>query len=449
MACDPPAPPPHRPITPAPSHAEDATPAPAAADEQPGVAVEIPETDPLFAYLQSAPGPVDLARLDSSRPPSTTARGRRGARRPARDPGRADRDPQSGPATLRAGVLLGRSPAPRDPRGAGRPRHPGRPAGPRAGRTRPRSGSASPRSCEIAPLIQQQFLPHELPNLPEWQVAAYYGPARAVGGDFYDFIELADGRIGIVVGDVTDKGVPAALVMARTHSSSGPRRPGCLTRRGPRAGQRPARRPRCRRRCSSPACTWSSTRDRSGAFANAGHNLPYVRTDDGVVEIRATGMPLGLMPGIRYEENEADIGPGDSVLLYSDGLIEAHDPAGEMYGFPRLNGDMASELAGSELLDELLERLHAFTGRGWEQEDDITIVALRRSAGSGRRHDAGPTEDSDPARRRDRGPRRVRAPRRVRQRARRDGAGRRGRRPGGPARRPASSASRPRSARPR
>jgi anti-sigma regulatory factor (Ser/Thr protein kinase) len=118
-------------------------------------------------------------------------------------------------------------------------------------------------------------------------------------------------------------------------------------------------------------------------YANAGHNLPYVRTGVGVIEFRATGMPLGLMPGMVYEEREAIIGPGDNVLLYSDGLIEAHDTTGAMYGFPRLRADLASGLAGSELIDELLDRLHAFTGPGWEQEDDITLVALRRSAGSG------------------------------------------------------------------
>jgi anti-sigma regulatory factor (Ser/Thr protein kinase) len=118
-------------------------------------------------------------------------------------------------------------------------------------------------------------------------------------------------------------------------------------------------------------------------YANAGHNLPYVRTAEGVIEFRATGMPLGLMPGMVYEEREAVIGPGDNVLLYSDGLVEAHDPSGAMYGFPRLRADLATELAGSELLDELLDRLHAFTGRGWEQEDDITLVALRRSAVAG------------------------------------------------------------------
>ena len=75
-------------------------------------------------------------------------------------------------------------------------------------------------------------------------------------------------------------------------------------------------------------------------LANAGHNLPYVRTDEGVIELRATGMPLGLMPDIRYEETEGVIAPGSNVLLYSDGLVEAHDPAQEMYGFPRLrDGD--------------------------------------------------------------------------------------------------------------
>jgi anti-sigma regulatory factor (Ser/Thr protein kinase) len=94
-------------------------------------------------------------------------------------------------------------------------------------------------------------------------------------------------------------------------------------------------------------------------------------------------MPLGLMPGMVYEEREAFIGPGDNVLLYSDGLVEAHDPSGAMYGFPRLRADLQSDLAGSELIDELLDRLHEFTGQGWEQEDDITLVALRRSAGAG------------------------------------------------------------------
>jgi anti-sigma regulatory factor (Ser/Thr protein kinase) len=115
-------------------------------------------------------------------------------------------------------------------------------------------------------------------------------------------------------------------------------------------------------------------------MANAGHNLPYIRTDDGVVELRATGMPLGLMPGVTYEETEGVIAPGSNVLLYSDGIVEAHDPTAEMFGFPRLREAMTIDDAGSELLDRLLEDLHGFTGPDWEQEDDITLVTLRRAS---------------------------------------------------------------------
>jgi anti-sigma regulatory factor (Ser/Thr protein kinase) len=118
-------------------------------------------------------------------------------------------------------------------------------------------------------------------------------------------------------------------------------------------------------------------------YANAGHNLPYVRTANGVIELRATGMPLGLLPGMDYPEHEAVLAPGESVLLYSDGLVEAHDRAGDMFGFPRLRELMATELPSTELLDHLLDELHDFVGKGWDQEDDITLVALQRTGGFG------------------------------------------------------------------
>ncbi len=116
-------------------------------------------------------------------------------------------------------------------------------------------------------------------------------------------------------------------------------------------------------------------------IANAGHNLPFVRSGADIGELRATGMPLGLLPGIRYEEIEGVIEPGSNVLLYSDGLVEAHDGARQMFGFDRLRDSLAGDDAGSELLDRLLETLRAFTGPDHEQEDDITLVTLRRSAG--------------------------------------------------------------------
>jgi anti-sigma regulatory factor (Ser/Thr protein kinase) len=92
-------------------------------------------------------------------------------------------------------------------------------------------------------------------------------------------------------------------------------------------------------------------------------------------------MPLGLMADITYDETEGRIGPGDNVLLYSDGLVEAHDPTQQMFGFPRLRQAMTIDDAGSDLLDRLLDDLHAFTGPDWEQEDDITLVTQRRAAG--------------------------------------------------------------------
>ncbi len=238
------------------------------------------------------------------------------------------------------------------------------------------------QEMRVATLIQQQFLPRELPNLEQWQIAAYYGPARAVGGDFYDFIEMRDGRIGIAVGDVTDKGVPAALVMARTHSvlraeASRSDSPGEILARANALlePEMPAR--------MFVTCLFAILEPSTGriVMANAGHNLPYIRTDHGVVELRATGMPLGLLPGVTYEETEGVIAPGDNVLLYSDGLVEAHDRDQEMYGFPRLREEMATDDAGSELLDRLLDTLHRFTGPDWEQEDDITLVTLRRASG--------------------------------------------------------------------
>jgi anti-sigma regulatory factor (Ser/Thr protein kinase) len=116
-------------------------------------------------------------------------------------------------------------------------------------------------------------------------------------------------------------------------------------------------------------------------FANAGHNPPFVRSADGVAELWAAGMPLGLLPGMDYPEHEAVLAPGDSLLLYSDGLVEAHDRAGAMFGFPRLRELMAVERPGPELLDQLLGELRAFVGPEWEQEDDITLVALQRTGG--------------------------------------------------------------------
>ena len=240
------------------------------------------------------------------------------------------------------------------------------------------------QELEVARLIQQNFLPKELPDLAGWQIAAIYRPAREVGGDFYDVIPLPDGRVGFVIGDVTDKGVPAALVMSATRSvlrASAQRiiEPGQVLERVnehlyPDMPEK-----------MFVTCLYGVLDIDSGLFrfANAGHDLPYVQTADGVVELRARGMPLGLMPGMSYEEREATLQPGDSVLLHSDGVLEAHDAERDMFGAPRLKATMARGPRGRELIDHVLSALAAFTGPGAEQEDDITMVTLQRSAGPG------------------------------------------------------------------
>jgi serine phosphatase RsbU (regulator of sigma subunit) len=116
------------------------------------------------------------------------------------------------------------------------------------------------------------------------------------------------------------------------------------------------------------------------SYANAGHDLPYLWHGGDCEELRARGMPLGLMPAMSYEEKEIVLDAGETALFYSDGLVEAHDPEGEMFGFPRLRALIAEHGEERSLGDFLLEELYSFVGDGWEQEDDITLLTLRRSS---------------------------------------------------------------------
>jgi serine phosphatase RsbU (regulator of sigma subunit)/anti-sigma regulatory factor (Ser/Thr protein kinase) len=347
--------------------------------------VEIAPTDPLFGFLQASSGVVDVDRLELTSPSLERLRDlsvqvivplvSQGELIGALylGPRRSDQGYSSDDRRLLATLATQAAPAIRVAQLVQE----------QAAELRARE--RIDEELRVATLIQQQFLPRDLPSLPDWQVAAFYGPARAVGGDFYDFIELPGGRIGVVVGDVTDKGVPAALVMARTHTilrSEAPRlvHPAAVLARANEilVAEMPER--------MFVTCLYLVLDPRTGSvsFANAGHNLPYVRTAGGVLELRATGMPLGLMAGMTYVEETAVIQPGEHVLLSSDGVVEAHDPSGAMYGFPRLKAALEGVDSGSELIDRILDGLHAFVGRGWEQEDDITLVTLARSAGAER-----------------------------------------------------------------
>jgi serine phosphatase RsbU (regulator of sigma subunit)/predicted ester cyclase len=237
------------------------------------------------------------------------------------------------------------------------------------------------QELQVARQIQQELLPESVPKLDGWQIATYYGPAREVGGDFYDFLELSSGRLGLIVGDATGHGMPAALVMATTRgmlravvqSSESPGEALARVNEALVADIPPS---------TFVTCLYGILDPESGRFsyANAGHNLPCRRHYDQADELRARGMPLGLMPGTGYEEKETVLEVGDSVLFYSDGLVEAHDAEGEMFGFPRLRRLVAEHAAEEgSLVDFLMVELRSFTGDRWEQEDDITLMTLGRS----------------------------------------------------------------------
>ena len=185
------------------------------------------------------------------------------------------------------------------------------------------------------------------------------------------------------MGDATGKGVPAALVMASARSmlravaqALGTSWPGDVLSRVNDALVTDIP-PNMFVTCFYGVLDPNSA---TMSYANAGHDLPYRRHGGDAEELRARGMPLGLMPGMGYEEYETVLEASESVLFYSDGLVEAHDPKGEMFGFPRLRALVAEHAEEGSLEDFLLEELYSFVGEGWEQEDDITLLTLERSA---------------------------------------------------------------------
>ncbi|MDQ4001177.1 MAG: SpoIIE family protein phosphatase, partial [Actinomycetota bacterium] len=238
------------------------------------------------------------------------------------------------------------------------------------------------QELRMARRIQHALLPKDLPELEGWGIAYHYQPAREVGGDFYDFLRLKDGRVGLVIGDVSGKGIAAALVMANTQSVLR----AVAQREGITPGQVLGEANEVLYAYMPPntfvTCFYGVLDPNSGrlVYANAGHDIPCERHDGRVEELRARGMPLGLMSGVPYEEEEAVLAAGDDLLFYSDGLVEAHDPKGEMFGFPRLQGLVRTHRSsGSALIGFLLSELTRFTGKNWHQEDDITLVTLERS----------------------------------------------------------------------
>src|SRR5215204_439143 len=224
------------------------------------------------------------------------------------------------------------------------------------------------QEMRVARDIQQASLPKEVPEPEGWQVSPFYQPAREVGGDFYDFFDLDDGREAIVVGDATGKGMPAALVAEATSNmlravaqALGFSSPSEVLARVNETllARIPSN--------MFVTCFYAILDAKSGnlTYANAGHDLPYLRRRNGdVEELRARGMPLGLMSGMGYEEKEIVLDAGEAALFYSDGLVEAHDSQRhEMFGFPRLRA-LIAEHGKERSLGEFLFRGALLLRRG-------------------------------------------------------------------------------------
>src|SRR5829696_1562049 len=222
------------------------------------------------------------------------------------------------------------------------------------------------QELRVARRIQQASLPKGVPELEGWQITPYYQPAREVGGDFYEFFELEDGRVGVVVGDATGKGMPAAL-MAEATSNMLRAVAQALGSSSPSEVLARVNQTLLARIPSNMFVTCFycilDPKSASLSYANAGHDLPYVLRGSGseCEELRARGMPLGIRPGMSYEEKETILNSGEAALLYSDGLVEAHNAQGEMFGFPRLR-ELVAEHAVEEgsLGNFCLEKLYAF-----------------------------------------------------------------------------------------
>ncbi len=343
--------------------------------------LDIPASDPLLAYVQNSPGVIDVENFNLNSPTIQALR-EAGIRLtlPLVSQGeviglinlgerRSEQDYSSDDKRLLQNLATQAAPALRMAQLV------------RQQQAEARQRERIEQELRVARVIQETLLPREIPVFAGWQIQAHWQPAREVSGDFYDFIHLDDGRLAVIIADVTDKGVPAALVMATTRSILRAAAERLISPGEVLARTNELLHP------DIPAkmfvtCLYILIETESGkvVFANAGHNLPYLISDGQLTELRATGMPLGLLPGMQYEEVEAQLTAGDTLLLSSDGLVEAHNPQRDMYGFKRMESIMAAQGHADQIVPALLQSWQEFTGENHEQEDDITLATLQFTA---------------------------------------------------------------------
>ena len=236
------------------------------------------------------------------------------------------------------------------------------------------------RELQVAADIQLSILPDDLPAFDEFSFGARILPARQVGGDLYDVFTLKDNSVGVLIGDVADKGVPSALFMARAHA---------FIMAQADIGQtaadvlRVVNKHITRLQKSTQFVTVLygilDLKTRVFSFARAGHEPPLLLRTDGSVERipHRTGMALGLWDAITLDEQTIKLIPGETLLLYTDGMTDCRDPKGEPFGLERIKKCLGgfTNLNAQQMCDKLLETLITYQD-GSKQDDDVTLVAV-------------------------------------------------------------------------
>jgi len=236
----------------------------------------------------------------------------------------------------------------------------------------------------LAGEVQTSFLPHDLPDIPGWQLTATLKPARETSGDFYDFISLPNGRMGIVVADVSDKGAGAALYMAlswtliRTYAVEFPEQPELVLRE---VNRRIVRDTNTSHFITVIYVIFDPVTGRL-VYANAGHWPPYLINSGDTENVRRftrPGMPLGISGEETWEQSAVQLAPGDVLVLYTDGITEAENAQGDFLGEDRLLEFVRTNLGRTarEIQDAVLAEIQKFTG-DMPQSDDIALVVLLR-----------------------------------------------------------------------
>jgi len=235
------------------------------------------------------------------------------------------------------------------------------------------------KDMEFARTVQESFLPQKTPEIASYRFSAHYTPAQEVGGDFYDFIHFDKGRAGIVIGDVSGKGVPAALYMAKLGSDL---RTLAFTEKEPaKALQKLNDQLVVRsRRGMFATLLYIELDSQSGRLtvSNAGHLPPIIKKTDGTVKKLSTegGSPLGILAGMTFGQETARMDPGDTVVLYTDGIIEAMNDKSELYGYERFEALIRENPADPDALKAaIIADVNRFTGLS-PQHDDMTLVCF-------------------------------------------------------------------------